>query len=240
MDQNMNTISIVTVVYNDVSHIESTILSVINQTYPDKEYLVIDGGSTDGTMDILNKYKEKIDILVSEPDRGIYDAMNKGIKMAHGEWLIFMNSGDCFVSNETLANVFSEVDDSADFVYSDFLEKRPTYTKKYSASFEKGILLHQSVIYRRSLHSKYGLYLVTKPYIVSDYMFFMMQDPQRVKKVKTEISINEYAGASNGKWVWYQKICCDFIFRRISVGKMIMLLLERITKNYIKDWLRLK
>lgn len=236
----MNKISIVTVVYNDVPHIESTILSVINQTYPDKEYLIVDGDSTDGTLEILNKYKGNIDILISEPDHGIYDAMNKGIRHAHGEWLIFMNSGDCFVNNETLANVFSEIDQDVDFVYSDFYEKRPTWTKKYTASFERGILLHQSVIYRKNIHDRCGYYLVTKPYMVSDYVFFMMQNPDKVKKVNTIISINDFAGTSNAKWVWYQKICCDFIFRRISVGQLIWQLVERCVKNFIKDCLRMK
>ena len=82
-------ITVVTVVFNDVQHIEETILSVVNQTYPNIEYIIIDGGSTDGTVDIIKKYEERIAYWVSEPDQGIYDAMNKGIQKATGEWINF-------------------------------------------------------------------------------------------------------------------------------------------------------
>ena len=80
-------ISVVTVSYNAVLTIEQTILSVINQTYPHIEYIIIDGGSTDGTVDIIKKYANRIAYWVSEPDKGIYDAMNKGVVVATGEWI---------------------------------------------------------------------------------------------------------------------------------------------------------
>jgi glycosyltransferase involved in cell wall biosynthesis len=88
--------------YNAVLTIEQTILSVINQTYPHIEYIIIDGGSTDGTVDIIKKYANRIAYWVSEPDKGIYDAMNKGIRTAKGEWINFMNAGDLFYSKDTL------------------------------------------------------------------------------------------------------------------------------------------
>ena len=87
-------ISVVTVSYNAVATIEQTLLSVINQTYPNIEYIIIDGGSTDGTVDIIKKYADEIVYWISEPDKGIYDAMNKGIKKANGEWINFINAGD--------------------------------------------------------------------------------------------------------------------------------------------------
>lgn len=113
-------ISVVTVCYNAVKDIEKTILSVINQTYPNIEYIIIDGGSKDGTMDVVNRYKDKIDVIVSEPDKGIYDAMNKGIDRATGEWINFMNAGDCFMEEDTINKVFTkDIDECKSVLYGD-------------------------------------------------------------------------------------------------------------------------
>jgi glycosyltransferase involved in cell wall biosynthesis len=106
MNQNPTLISIITVVYNGASTLEQTILSVINQTYKNIEYIIIDGGSTDGTVDIIKKYEKHLAYWVSEPDKGIYDAMNKGIDKATGEWINFMNSGDWFYNNSIIATLF--------------------------------------------------------------------------------------------------------------------------------------
>ena len=100
-------ISVVTVVYNSAALIENTVNSIINQSYSHIEYIVVDGGSTDGTIDILNRYKKNISTLISEPDRGIYDAMNKGISLATGDFVVFINSGDKFSSDDILENIFS-------------------------------------------------------------------------------------------------------------------------------------
>lgn len=100
-------VSVITVVYNGAEFIEETINSVISQDYPNTEYIVVDGKSTDGTVEILHNYINDIDCLVSEKDNGIYDAMNKGIDLASGEWVIFMNCGDYFVGSKVLNNIFS-------------------------------------------------------------------------------------------------------------------------------------
>jgi glycosyltransferase involved in cell wall biosynthesis len=102
----MPKVSIITVVFNAEQDIEDTIRSVVNQTYQDKEYIVIDGGSTDSTISIINQYKNNIDVLVSEKDGGIYDAMNKGLALAKGEWVSFMNAGDSFYTNEVITEFF--------------------------------------------------------------------------------------------------------------------------------------
>ncbi|MEO5911181.1 MAG: glycosyltransferase family 2 protein [Pelobium sp.] len=101
-------ISIITVVYNGAEYIEETILSIINQNYPAIQYIVIDGGSTDGTIQIINKYKDRIDYLLSEPDKGIYNAMNKGINFCKGDWVNFMNCGDTFYNHSTITAVFTD------------------------------------------------------------------------------------------------------------------------------------
>ncbi len=102
---NQPKVSIVTVVYNDAKGLEKTIKSVINQTYKNVEFIIIDGGSTDGTVEIIKKYEDYIDYWVSEEDKGIYDAMNKGIKAATGTWINFMNAGDVFVDCEVLSSI---------------------------------------------------------------------------------------------------------------------------------------
>lgn len=100
-------VSVITVVYNAVSSIEITLKSVLSQTYSNIEYIVIDGGSKDGTCDVIGKYRDRLAYYVSEPDKGIYDAMNKGIRVSHGKWMNFMNAGDEFYSSDTLERVIS-------------------------------------------------------------------------------------------------------------------------------------
>ena len=110
-------ITVITVVFNGVKTIEETIQSVVNQTYPNIEYIIIDGGSMDGTQNIIKKYGGVIDYWVSEPDKGIYDAMNKGISIATGHWVNFMNSGDKFYNKYIVGIIQNYL--NADIVYGD-------------------------------------------------------------------------------------------------------------------------
>ena len=110
-------ISVVTVVFNNIDSIEKTIQSVITQTYENIQYIIIDGGSNDGTLDVIRKYEKYIDILVTEKDKGIYDAMNKGIKLAKGKWINFMNSGDTYYSKYTLSNISFNNYTNQSFIY---------------------------------------------------------------------------------------------------------------------------
>ena len=116
-------ISVVTVVLNAADCIEQCITSVLNQSYKDIEYLVIDGGSTDGTIEIINSHKDRLDHFVSEPDGGIYHAMNKGITKSTGDYIYFMNSDDCFCDERVVADVASIIKNNPfpDLVYGDVL-----------------------------------------------------------------------------------------------------------------------
>ncbi len=101
-------ISVITVCFNAENEIEKTILSVLSQSYDNIEYVIIDGGSKDKTVEIIKRYNKKIDIFLSEPDKGIYDAMNKGAKLSHGKWLNFMNAGDVFFDENVLKNIVKQ------------------------------------------------------------------------------------------------------------------------------------
>ena len=112
-------ISVITVVFNGEQYIEQTIQSVIGQTYDNVEYIIIDGGSNDGTLDIIKRYESQTDYWVSEKDNGIYDAMNKGIGVASGKWINFMNAGDSFYNNKVLSEVFKNDLSGIKIVYGD-------------------------------------------------------------------------------------------------------------------------
>lgn len=168
-------ITVVTVVFNDVQHIEETILSVVNQTYPNIEYIIIDGGSTDGTVDIIKKYEERIAYWVSEPDKGIYDAMNKGIQKATGEWINFMNAGDVFALNNTISSLFIGMDYQCDVLYGDtvhiltsgrYLHRaEPIYILEHRMPF-----CHQSCFVKANLLKNIGFNC--KYRIAADYDLF--------------------------------------------------------------------
>ena len=103
------TFSIITITYNAVRLVEQTLLNVLSQSYPNIEYIVIDGGSTDGTVDIIKRYESGLTYWVSEPDKGIYDAMNKGLQKATGDYVWFINAGDSLCSSDTVQSVVSRL-----------------------------------------------------------------------------------------------------------------------------------
>ena len=117
----MDKISVVTIAFNCKEHIEKTIKSVVEQDYADIEYIVIDGASTDGTVDIIKKYDNNIDFWISEPDRGIYDAMNKGLKYATGDWVIFMNAGDWFCSSDIVTRFVPHIEHDCVIAHGDIM-----------------------------------------------------------------------------------------------------------------------
>ena len=124
-------VTIITVCRNHAKELERTIRSVESQTWQEKEYLVIDGASTDDTLDVIKAHEASITRWVSEPDQGIYDAMNKGVRMAQGEWVIFMNAGDTFASDDTLQRVFGSPQD-ADVIYGDVIKEEGGKRKEES------------------------------------------------------------------------------------------------------------
>ena len=159
-------LSVITVVYNNAKDIERTILSVVQQTYGNIEYIVIDGASTDGTLAIIHQYQNQIAQIISEPDKGIYDAMNKGLSIATGDYVLFMNSGDEFFEKDTVEKVFNKAQ-NADIYYGETEiinenlvsqgRRRHQIPKKLSInSFKYGMsVCHQAIYIKRSLVNLY-------------------------------------------------------------------------------------
>ncbi len=161
-------VTVVTAVLNDAGHIEQTILSVISQTNIEIEYIIVDGGSKDGTLELIGKYKDKISLLISEPDRGVYDAMNKGIKYSTGDFVYFLNSGDVLLNPSILSKIkLEELKERNAIIYGNVvvaygnieaLEKpRPFFNSKMKF---KGIgICHQSMFFPGELirNEKYDL-----------------------------------------------------------------------------------
>jgi glycosyltransferase involved in cell wall biosynthesis len=172
-------VSIVTICLNESSKIERTVKSVIEQDYDDIEYILIDGDSKDGTLEIINKYKSKIDVFVSEPDEGIFYAQNKGISLATGDYVIILNAGDYFFKTDSVSIMINNSDEK-DFVYGDIVfepENRHLYRKKspkkitYLNMFVESIP-HPATMYKRTLFKKTGLY-DTNYKLSADYDFLL-------------------------------------------------------------------
>ncbi len=161
-------ISVITITYNSAQTVEQTIQSVLNQSYKNVEYIVVDGESTDATLSIIEKYKNKISNIISEKDNGLYDALNKGIALATGDIIGILHSDDFFVDNNVLqhyANLFTTT--NADAVYSDlyYVDKTNTnnITRKWkSGNYKPNSFLfgwmppHPTFFVKRELYKKYG------------------------------------------------------------------------------------
>lgn len=161
-------LSVITIVYNNARDIERTMLSVLNQTYPNIEYLVIDGASTDGTTAIIQQYQHRLTKFISEPDKGIYDAMNKGLSLATGDYVLFMNSGDEIYERATVSEVFATAA-NADIYYGEtemyndnwqsLGQRRHQAPETFSwESFRYGMnISHQAIFVKRSITTPYDL-----------------------------------------------------------------------------------
>ncbi|MEA4841498.1 MAG: glycosyltransferase family 2 protein [Bacteroidales bacterium] len=172
----MKKLSVITINYNNRDGLRKTIESVVNQTSRDFEYIIIDGNSTDGSMDVIKEYADKIDYWVSEPDKGIYNAMNKGILIATGEYCNFMNSGDCFHQNDVLEQVLPYF--FVDIIWGKFLKVNDLQLGGYPYSnvsmllFAKGgAICHQATFIKRKLFN--GNLYDENLKIVSDWKFFI-------------------------------------------------------------------
>ncbi|WP_339624533.1 glycosyltransferase family 2 protein [uncultured Winogradskyella sp.] len=198
--------SIITVNYNNASGLKRTIQSVINQTLSDIEYIVIDGASNDDSLAVIEKYNEDISYWVSESDNGIYHAMNKGIKVSKGQYLLFLNSGDILKSKYILESIQKKIKDNYDIYYGDLVFKSDLNTciKKYPdeldfSFFLKESLPHPATFIKRTLFETLFYYSENFK-IVSDWEFFIYavcKENVKYKYLGEIISVFELDGISN-------------------------------------------
>jgi len=174
----MKRLSIITINYNNLQGLKKTVASVVGQTWKEFEYIVIDGGSTDGSAVYIADHKEHFDYWVSEPDLGIYNAMNKGIVKASGEYLLFLNSGDHFYDLDVLKKNLNNIE-LKDIIYFDlhFYGDDSSYIEKYPDRLSFSFFLHASLphpatLIRSSLFKQFGYYDESLK-IVSDWKFFI-------------------------------------------------------------------
>jgi glycosyltransferase involved in cell wall biosynthesis len=206
----MPKISVITINYNDAIGLEKTIISVLNQVPMDFEFIIIDGNSKDGSKDVIEEYQDKLTYWVSEPDSGIYNAMNKGINRATGNYLLFMNSGDELVDDANILKICQEKLQEDIVAFDCFLDKdnqivgrrthieQPTFFYVFRNGFK-----HQSTFIKRSLFGKLGLYNENYK-IAGDYEFWIrcfLNPTTTAKGYTIPIAIFKLNGISQvGNW----------------------------------------
>jgi glycosyltransferase involved in cell wall biosynthesis len=220
-------ITVITAAFNASKTIEATIQSVLGQTYRNLEYIIVDGGSTDGTLDILRKYEHAIDYWISEPDRGIYDAMNKGIHASTGEWLNFMNANDLFFDCTTIKSIVEMSHSSnARFIYSDVMLMTGGDTghnlRLWRCDHNRLMINHQASVYRKALHSEHGMYIVARRFTISDYFFFSLIDPDDYQRSERPIAFYDTTGVSQSRGAFEQKILVDHLLNGTSRPRFIL------------------
>lgn len=199
-------ISVITVTYNDLSGLRRTVKSVLQQDYDDWEYIVVDGASNDGTRDYLEKESQGVIKWISEHDGGIYEAMNKGTRMATGDYCIFMNAGDCFVNSRVLSRILPYLDGSdlviGNLVHIDERGIITGYVPSHSCftieNLLKSSISHQATFIRRNI-------LLLHPYsqslrLVSDWKLFLelrMSPTVTYREVNVDICFFSAGGATD-------------------------------------------
>ena len=163
-------VSILTVCYNSAATIEDTIKSVLSQQYENIEYIIVDGLSTDNTLEIVNKYKDQITTIISEPDKGLYDAINKGIGIATGDIVANLNSDDFYIDETVIGDVVAKMEEEkSDTLYADLYYVDPLDTNKVvrnwvSGKYQKGLFFkgwmppHPTFFVRKCVYDKYGTF----------------------------------------------------------------------------------
>ena len=214
-------LSIITINYNNKSGLKQTVESVLSQSFTDFEYIVIDGGSTDGSVDIIKNNSGEIDYWVSENDFGIYDALNKGIGKANGNYLMFLNSGDCFAGNNTLDLVHQQLNNAPDIdvFYGDtyFKTRNPDKTSlhKHPAVLDLWFLKdknlnHQSTVIKSGLFKEFGCYPLEYK-LAADHWLYLKSfiAGKRFLHIDCALAIYDRQGLSHTNYELYRQEMTD-------------------------------
>lgn len=243
-------ISIITSVFNNEATIRDAIESVISQTYPDIEYIIIDGGSKDGTIEIIKEYSHVITHFISEPDRGIYDGLNKGLGLATGDIIGFLHSDDLYPDNTTISTIMQAFADNIDGVYGDLV-----YTSKNDISkilrywkskpFSPKLLkygwmpAHPTLFLRRSIYQQHGLFdLHFKIAADYDFMLRILKSDLKIDYLPKILYKMRIGGESNKSLKnIIRKSQEDFhAIKKNRIGGIEILLLKNLTK--IKQFIK--
>ena len=248
-------ISIITVVWNNVKTIKDTIDSVLSQTYKNIEYIVIDGGSTDGTLSVLESRRDQLSALVSEPDEGIYDAMNKGIKLAKGDVIGFLNSDDFYLNDKVISKVAKEFerDISLDASYANLIYVDQTNTSKIIRYFKTGELkqglflkgwcpAHPTFFVRRSVYERNGNFDLNYHFASDVELMMRFLEIHKIKSLYIpEVMVKmRMGGVSNRNlkniWLANKEIINSFHKNGLQVNSITFFIYKIISrfKQYIK------
>ena len=243
-------ISIITVVWNNIKTINDTIDSVLSQTYKNIEYIVIDGGSTDGTLSVLESRRDQLSALVSEPDEGIYDAMNKGIKLAKGDVIGFLNSDDFYLNDKVISKVASEFerDIFLDASYANLIYVDQTNTSKIIRYFKTGLFLkgwcpaHPTFFVRRSVYERNGNFDLNYHFASDVELMMRFLEIHKIKSLYIpEVMVKmRMGGVSNRNlkniWLANKEIINSFHKNGLQVNSITFFIYKIISrfKQYIK------
>ncbi|MFA6189491.1 MAG: glycosyltransferase family 2 protein [Sulfuricurvum sp.] len=246
-------ITIITAVYNGEKYLEETIQSILEQTYENLEYIIIDGGSTDGTLDIIRKYEHAIDYWVSEKDQGISDAFNKGVKLAHGTYINFQGDGDGFYTAQSVSKIIENIDSENDMLISGRIQRisidgEELFISKHSHHFNKKSLLfrmslpHQGLFTHKNMFEQYGLFDIDNTFCM-DYEHLLRAYKHFPHVVMKDIVVARWRadGLGNGRILEilaeYDKIKRDnniasnFVLSIINFWTLLKYYIKRIIKK---------
>ena len=248
-------ISIITVCYNSEAHIEECIQSIVNQPYQNKEYIVIDGGSTDGTIDIINKYRDKISYFISESDRGISDAFNKGIRVATGDIIGILNSDD-FMMPDVLSKIALEYEEGVDVyrgycvTWNETLNTKRTLrpNNRFGVPPFGAVICHESSFITKERYAIVGNYNVDFKYVMDLELFVRMYKDKHLKVKFMDVCVITFrqGGASSSSALKIERERKELVLRNggsilsanIYIAYHRIKYCIKITINTIRYWIR--